>query len=1061
MARALGRTDEEAKVGGDPSANAAPGEDLLGEFALALDSASSVADARNSRGPPACNGAGAPDRSYAERGIIDYPNGDVYEGGLKDGKRHGRGVCKFACGSIYDCEWQDDAPHGEGRFTASNGHIYVGEIKDGKKHGKGRAEWSGVGVYDGEWLEGVEHGTGTYHREDGITYEGEFENGREHGKGALKGRDWSCTGDWKNGKMHGRGVWRCDSGSVYDGEWKEGERHGVGTMTYEDGRAYQGEFKEGTQHGKGTMKWADSGVYDGEWKNGQMNGKGVYTFSNGDVYDGEWKNGQMNGTGTETFANGGVYEGECRDGKAHGRGTMKWEGGKVYVGEFKNDKQHGQGTMMWPSGKAYEGHWVDGVEHGKGTMKHPSGEIIEGNWVRGELANGDAINQCPPGNVTGESSLPNADTRNDDTAPSANRKLLDGRRLRSQYSQQRRLQGGKRTCENAKMETIHYDNGDVYEGEVKDGRRNGKGVCRYADGCVYDGEWKDDLHQWGTMSGINGAYKGEWKDNKMHGTGIFVSSSGDVYEGEFEQGTFWGKGTNKWKDGQSYSGDHKEGKAHGRGTLVWKNGHVYEGEWVEGKQHGRGTITKASGEVFDGEFVDGQRVWSKARVTSLNASEGKQIEREKCASEQPAKGQRLYDECTLRSTQSQQRRLENNVTAKKCEHCGVDDYQYKLRVCSRCNLALFCSAACQQAASRSHRRICDIASELPSRDADQIYLRYDRDTMVDLDAGLRCATKYMANLKYLQINLETMAKDDTIKLSAKQLSSLFRSKRGSLKSVFLLTNVLGCHHLNDLCESGAVWKDLHGLKQLRLDCIRFNDVQPIHDIIGQQKGTLEVLWLPRLQIDWSRAKCRRSLAQAISSCKRLVKLDLRLCLLMDSDLKIMLQDLPNLRILHFERNLKHSHEFTDNTCAIIARKCPGLQELSLFNHIQISVRGIRKILGGCIHLRSFATSSFKLRSKDVQSLLDGAPRLLFFLYLGGESGVPEAEISEIIEATGGRVVFQHDTSYRAGAPYFEPDNVSVETREKYERLTNVLRSNIWNRRDDPEVANEWAEMFEG
>ena len=35
-------------------------------------------------------------------------------------------------------------------------------------------------------------------------------------------------------------------------------------------------------------------------------------------------------------------------------------------------------------------------------------------------------------------------------------------------------------------------NGDVYDGEYKDDKRNGRGKHTYANGDVYDGEWKDD-----------------------------------------------------------------------------------------------------------------------------------------------------------------------------------------------------------------------------------------------------------------------------------------------------------------------------------------------------------------------------------------------------------------------------------------------------------------------------------------------------------------------------------------------------------------------------------------
>ena len=36
-----------------------------------------------------------------------------------------------------------------------------------------------------------------------------------------------------------------------------------------------------------------------------------------------------------------------------------------------------------------------------------------------------------------------------------------------------------------------YLNGQVYEGQLKDNKRNGKGKMMYIDG-VYEGEWKDN-----------------------------------------------------------------------------------------------------------------------------------------------------------------------------------------------------------------------------------------------------------------------------------------------------------------------------------------------------------------------------------------------------------------------------------------------------------------------------------------------------------------------------------------------------------------------------------------
>ncbi|KAL9187207.1 hypothetical protein ACHAXT_001310 [Thalassiosira profunda] len=571
------------------------------------------------------------------------------------------------------------------------------------------------------------------------------------------------------------------------------------------------------------------------------------------------------------------------------------------------------------------------------------------------------------------------------------------------------------------IETIRYSGG-IYNGQLMNGKPHGKGGLRWEDGGFCEGYWKEGtLHGWGVMSWPSGqVYDGQWENGKENGRGTMTFASGSVYEGEFKKGAITGSGTMKYATGRTA-------------------GSMYEGQWVQGVKNGKGTLTSATGEIYEGIWVRGELVSAESTNHVLPPDNAITALKANCE---------LLDGRKMRSIRSQERRVEADT--KTCEHCGVDDFRYKLRVCSGCNLALYCSAACQKAASRSRRRICDIVSELPRRDANRLALAYDRDKMVDLDAGLRYATKYMDNVKHLQINLEKMSKDDTAKLSAKQLSSLLGSKKGALNSVFWRQK--GSTSIPGVSENGYdVWKELHGLKQLCLCLLQFDDAQCLNDIIDQQRDTLEVLTLPMLGIDWSKAKTRRAIAQAVSACKHLVKLDLQGCVLMDSDLKSMLHDLPNLRILRLRRDTRNSHEFTDNTCGLIARKCSGLQELNLTNHDQLSVRGIRKIFESCTNLRSFGTSTCKLSCKDLQGLLDIAPQMLY-LYLGDT--ITNDEASQIIEATGGRTVLQISGSFAL------PDGVSTKAREKYDCQIGVINSLCVIRRD-PEVANEWAGMFEG
>ena len=54
---------------------------------------------------------------YPTRGTetVKYANGQAYEGGWKDGKRHGQGKFTDAYGDTYEGEWKDGKKHGQGK----------------------------------------------------------------------------------------------------------------------------------------------------------------------------------------------------------------------------------------------------------------------------------------------------------------------------------------------------------------------------------------------------------------------------------------------------------------------------------------------------------------------------------------------------------------------------------------------------------------------------------------------------------------------------------------------------------------------------------------------------------------------------------------------------------------------------------------------------------------------------------------------------------------------------------------------------------------------------------
>jgi len=157
---------------------------------------------------------------------------------------------------------------------------------------------------------------------------------------------------------------------------------------------------------------------------------------------------------------------------------------------------------------------------------------------------------------------------------------------------------------------VHFkwDNGDVFDGQMLDGKRQGKGRMVWASGQTYDGDWRDDVAVGeGAMTFVNGdRYQGQVKDGVPHGRGRMQFSNGDIFEGQFERSIPDVEGVYIEKDGSRYTGQWKSGVKHGRGKSVWATGQIYDGDWVADKPEGKGSITFANGDRYEGQVSNGQ-----------------------------------------------------------------------------------------------------------------------------------------------------------------------------------------------------------------------------------------------------------------------------------------------------------------------------------------------------------------------------------------------------------------------------------------------------------------------
>ena len=95
-----------------------------------------------------------------------------------------------------------------------------------------------------------------------------------------------------------------------------------------------------------------------------------------------------------------------------------------------------------------------------------------------------------------------------------------------------------------------------YIGEIKNGKREGKGIFYFKDGDRYEGDWKND---------------------KMDGKGIYYHKKADGtdrYEGDFRNDKRDGKGIFYYNNGDRMMGDYLNDIPKGKHVLLKKNGNV-------------------------------------------------------------------------------------------------------------------------------------------------------------------------------------------------------------------------------------------------------------------------------------------------------------------------------------------------------------------------------------------------------------------------------------------------------------------------------------------------------
>jgi len=424
----------------------------------------------------------------------------TYEGGFKDGKRHGKGVItrKFRSyytydKELYDGEWAYDKIHGHGNNTDydyEGTYIkeYEGEFRFEEKHGRGHQKYNKNHPRNEDISE--------------LEYEGEFKFGKYTStkNGFIKYRDKSVfEGNWiieLNKKIHlYDGRMKCKTEfsnyeNVYIGhlkrinintkdkpEWKF-IKYGQATMEYYRRRSYDSEFEimgkyvgdweNDKRHGHG-IDIKDGNKYEGKWKNDEYHGDGIYIDKNGNRYEGKWENGGLINGETIIYANGDKYVGQFRGSSRSGFGVLTYKDGGVFTGQWKEDKKS-EGVEIFSNKNKYTGQWIyhyhsynkereDGKFEGQGVMEYHDQNIYDGEW-KGGLKHGNGVMNYPK-----------------------NHEYIT-------------YKGGWYHGNFHGFGKLKFSNGNKYTGHFEYGKQEGFGVEKYAKNkkfIKYEGGWKKGL----------------------------------------------------------------------------------------------------------------------------------------------------------------------------------------------------------------------------------------------------------------------------------------------------------------------------------------------------------------------------------------------------------------------------------------------------------------------------------------------------------------------------------------------------------------------------------------
>jgi len=235
-------------------------------------------------------------------------------------------------------------------------------------------------------------------------------------------------------------------------------------------------------------------IYHGYWNNqGWQEGRGYLIKKDGSKYEGIWKNGQLI-WGRIYYLDGSVYQGNVLSSQPHGLGTLNTAQKKVLEGNFQEGEMV-NGTIEFER-TFYEGDVWNHVPHGQGEYKDINYHFV-GEWNSGRRVNGKLV-------------------------------FADGTSFIGKFNENLPYSG-----------KFTWNNGTTYEGDLKNSGGSHQGVLENPSGS-YTGLWNGysfngkGIYRW--KNDKNNVYEGEYRLGKREGKGVYNLNSEDIFRATWKAG---------------------------------------------------------------------------------------------------------------------------------------------------------------------------------------------------------------------------------------------------------------------------------------------------------------------------------------------------------------------------------------------------------------------------------------------------------------------------------------------------------------------------------------------